>query len=94
MENISSDELKNEIKELILDTLKITDVKPEDIENDAPLFGEGNRIGLYSIDSIEIIMALQRKYQVRIDDQNMARFVLQSIDSIAEFIIKEKEKQD
>ncbi len=94
MESLQAEALKKEIKELILDTLKIIDVKPEDIKNDAPLFGEGNSIGLDSIDSIEIIMALQRKYEVRIDDQNLARFVLQSINSIADFIIKEKEKQD
>ena len=94
MESLQAEALKKEIKELILDTLKIIDVKPEDINNDAPLFGEGNSIGLDSIDSIETIMALQRKYEVRIDDQNLARFVLQSINSIADFIIKEKEKQD
>ncbi len=91
MENIQIEALKLEIKELILETLKITDVSVSDIIDDAPLFGEGNTIGLDSIDSIEIVMALQRKYEVRLDDQNSARFVLQSINTIADFLIKEKE---
>jgi len=88
--NITVDELKHEIKVLILDTLKITDIKPVDIDNAEPLFGAGNTIGLDSIDAIEIIMALQKKYDVRLDDQNLARVILTSINTIAEFITKEK----
>ena len=84
------EELKNEIKVLILDTLKISDIKPEEIDNSEPLFGTGNTIGLDSIDAIEIIMALQKKYDVRLDDQNLARVILTSIDTIAEFISKDK----
>lgn len=89
--NLSADELKTEIKVLILETLKITDISPDDIKNDEPLFGTGNTIGLDSIDAIEIIMVLQKKYDVRLDDQNLARVILTSINTIAEFIIKEKE---
>jgi acyl carrier protein len=81
-------ELKREIKVLIIETLKIPDIQIEEIVDDAPLFGGG--LGLDSIDSLEIIMALQRKYDVRIDDQNLARFILQSVDTIADFIQKEK----
>ncbi len=83
-------ELKLEIKQLILETLNINDVQPEDIVDEAPLFAEDNVIGLDSIDAIEIIMAVQRKYNVKMDDQNIARTILTSIDTIAEFITKEK----
>jgi acyl carrier protein len=83
-------DLKREIKVLILETTKIPDIQPEDIIDDAPLFGEG--LGLDSIDSLEIVLALQQKYGVGIDDQNLARFILQSIDTIAEFVQKEKAK--
>lgn len=86
----STEELKYEIKTLILDTLKINDVQPEDIQDDEPLFGAGNTIGLDSIDAIEIIMALQKKYDVRLDDQNLARVILTSINTIAGFISGEK----
>jgi acyl carrier protein len=83
-------DLKREIKVLIIETTKIPDIQPEDIIDDAPLFGEG--LGLDSIDSLEIVLALQQKYGVGIDDQNLARFILQSIDTIADFIQKEKLK--
>ena len=86
--------LKFEIKELILETLGITDVKLEDIDDEKPLFGSDNALTLDSVDGLEIIMALQRKYQVRIGDQNLARSIILSINSIADFIIKEKTKSN
>lgn len=82
--------LKHEIKVLIIEATQIPDTRPEDIIDDAPLFGEG--LGLDSIDSLEIVLALQQKYNVMMDDQNLARVILQSIDTIADFIRKEKEK--
>ncbi|HOW81437.1 MAG TPA: phosphopantetheine-binding protein [Spirochaetota bacterium] len=85
-------ELKEEIKVLILESLNIPDVGPEDIADDASLFEDEN-LGLDSIDGLEIVMALQEKYGVRIDDQNQARFILKSIDTIAEFIAKELSKK-
>ena len=81
-------ELKQEIKELIIESLNIPDVNPEDIGDDVSLFEDEN-LGLDSIDGLEIVMALQEKYGVRIDDQNQARFILKSINTIAEFLAKE-----
>ncbi|MBL7137166.1 MAG: acyl carrier protein [Bacteroidales bacterium] len=85
-----NDELKLEIKNLIMLTLNITDVDPTEVDDDEPLFGSKNALTLDSVDGIEIIMALQRKYNVRINDQNLARHIIQSINSIAEFITREK----
>ena len=82
--------LKTEIKEVILQSLNIIDIKPDDIENSAPLFAKDNILGLDSIDAIELIMTIQKHFNVRIADQNLARHVLESIDTIAEFLIKEK----
>ncbi len=81
-----STDLKLELKLLIMETLSIDDVAPEDIDDDTPLFGEGNILGLDSIDALEIVMSLQEKYGVRIDDRNQSRFILRSISTIAEFI--------
>jgi acyl carrier protein len=86
------EELKQEIKLLIMEVLNIDDVAPEDVANDDPLFGEGNVMGLDSIDALEIVMALQEKYGVRIDDKNQSRFILRSITTIAEFIDKNRKK--
>jgi len=87
-------ELKLEIKKMIMETLNITDVRPEDVDDDKPLFGSDNALTLDSVDAIEIIMALQRTYGIRIADQSLARYVIRSITSIAEFILSEKEKNN
>ena len=89
-----SPELKLEIKIMIMETLNITDVKPEDVDDEKPLFGADNALTLDSVDAIEIIMALQRNYGVRIADQSLARYVIRSVNSIAEFILAEKEKNN
>jgi len=84
--------LKWEIKELILETLGITDVDLEKIDDEKPLFGSDNALTLDSVDGLEIIMALQRKYGIRIGDQNLARSIIRSINSIADFVTQEKIK--
>ena len=84
------EKLKTELKELIINTLNIKKVKPEEVDNSAPLLAPDNPMGLDSVDAIDIIVTVQRHYNVRIDDQNMARNVLQSIDTLAEFIARQK----
>ena len=86
----SAPELKKEIKELIIETLGITDVANDLIDDEKPLFGGENALTLDSVDALEIIMALQRKYQVRIGDQSQARYTIRSINSIAEFLTEQK----
>jgi acyl carrier protein len=90
---VPSKELKLEIKRLILDTLKISDVKAEDIDEGASLFENNPVVQLDSVDALEIVMALQRTYKVHIDDQNVSRFIIRSVDTIAEFVAKEQAKQ-
>lgn len=92
MSNTASAELKYEIKKLIMETLNIKDISPDEVLDDAPLFGEGNVMGLDSIDAIEIVTVIQRTYHLRIDDQNLSRVILQSINTVAEFIIKEQSR--
>jgi acyl carrier protein len=90
MQQTSIQELKSEIKKLILETLNIKNIKPEDIDDTVPIFSKESVLGLDSIDGIELIMAIQKKYEVRIGDQNLARNVLESVNSIAEFVEREK----
>ena len=87
-------ELKLEIKNLIMQSLDIQDLDPNEVDDDASLFGDDNPMGLDSIDAISIVVALQKKYDVRIDDQNHSRAILTSINTIAEFIDNERKKQD
>ena len=93
MTQMTSPELKMEIKRLIMTTLNIDDVDPEEVDDELPLFGGGNKLTLDSVDALEIIMAIQRTYKVRIADQNLARYTLRSINSIAEFIEGERSGQ-
>jgi acyl carrier protein len=81
-----SPELKLEVKNLILSTLSLNDINPEDIDDEKPIFGGGNVLTLDSVDAIEIIMAIQREYGYRIADQQIARNVIRSVSSIAKFI--------
>ena len=89
-ENIGVD-LKADIKKMIIETLNMEDITPEDIGDDLILFGGDNTLGLDSIDAIELVMAIQRDYKVRLDDQNLAREVLKDVNSIANFIQSKSE---
>ncbi|WP_262713231.1 phosphopantetheine-binding protein [Chitinophaga japonensis] len=78
------EELKKQLKAQIIEALNLQDIKPEDIEDNAPLFGEG--LGLDSIDSLELMVLLERHYQIRVEDPREGRKILQSVQSMAEFI--------
>lgn len=90
MEEKNITDLKTEIKDLIIKTLNIPDITAADIDDEIPLFGGENTLGLDSIDAIELVMAVQRQFNVRIDDQNLAREVLKNVNTIAEFITNNK----
>ena len=84
-----SEQLINELKELIIEGLHLEDVKPDDIELDAPLFGDG--LGLDSIDALEISVLLDRKYGVKIssgDDRNPEIYA--SLKALADFVAAER----
>lgn len=57
-------DLKLEIKRLIVEVLCLEDIRPEDIDDDAPLFNEG--LGLDSIDALELGVALRKRYQIKL----------------------------
>lgn len=83
-------QIKTEVKEVIIKTLNINKINPADVDDSAPLFAPDNAFGLDSVDAIDIIMTVQKHFNVRIADQNLARDVLESIDTLAAFIQREK----
>lgn len=85
------DELKNSLKENIIKYVNLMDVTPQDIENDKPLFGEDG-LGLDSIDSIELIVMMEREYGVKVTDPKMGRKVMETINTMAEYIEANQEK--
>jgi acyl carrier protein len=83
-------QIKKEVKEVIIKALNIKNIEPDKIDDSAPLFAPGNAFGLDSVDAIDIIMRIQSHFNVRIDDQNQARDVLESIDTLAAFIVRQR----
>jgi acyl carrier protein len=79
-----AEDLVLELKKLIINTLKLEDIAPGDIENDAPLFGEG--LGLDSIDALELVVALEKTYNVFIPDSEVGKKVFRSVNALAEFV--------
>jgi acyl carrier protein len=79
-----SENLKTEIKQLIVSSLNLEDVKPDEIEDDAPLFQEG--LGLDSIDALELAVALERKYRVTIPDEAVGKQVFRSVSALAAYV--------
>lgn len=81
--------LEDQLKTLIVETLALEDVKPSEIETDAPLFIEG--LGLDSIDALEFAMAIHEAYGVKTaPDDERNREIFHSVKSLAEFIRSEK----
>lgn len=83
-------ELKLQLKQQIVSFLNLISVKPEDIKDDEPLFGEG--LGLDSIDSIELIVLLSREYGITIQDPKEGRKILVDINTMADYVEKNRTK--
>lgn len=82
------EELKENLKQEIIEVLNLEDISPEDIEDEASLFGEG--LGLDSIDALELIVLLEKNYGIKIEDPKDGRKVFYSINTMAEFIQQHK----
>jgi acyl carrier protein len=83
------DSLEDQLKTLIVETLALEDVRPSEIETDAPLFVEG--LGLDSIDALELAMALHEKFGVKTaPDDERNRQIFHSVKSLADFIREQK----
>jgi acyl carrier protein len=81
-------ELRQQLKSQIIKFLNLTDLKPEDIKDNEPLFGEG--LGLDSIDSLELIVLMKKEYGIDIRDPREGRKVLIDIATMADYIQRHK----
>ncbi len=77
--------LKEELKGLLIEQLNLEDKTPADIKNDAPLFGDEG-LGLDSIDALELIVLLDKNYQIKLTNPEEGKTVFYSIDSMANYI--------
>lgn len=87
---MTTEELKLQLKKQIIEFLNLLSVKPEDIKDDEPLFGEG--LGLDSIDSIELIVLLGREYGIDIKDPKEGRKILTNINTMVAYIEEHRTK--
>ena len=86
MENSSA--LKGEIKRLMVENLMLQ-VSPEDIGDNQPLFGPGS-VGLDSVDALQLVVALDKAYGLKIADSDVARRILYSVDTMAAAVAAHK----
>lgn len=85
------EQLKQELKEALIETLNLEEMTPEDINNTAPLFGDEG-LGLDSIDALEIILILERNYGIRIENPAEGKAIFYSIDTLADYITANRKK--
>ncbi len=83
-----NEDLITQVKQLIIDSLRIEGMTPDDIETDAPLFGEG--LGLDSIDALQLVVAMEKDYGVIVPDAETGAVVFQSVRSMAGYIAENR----
>ena len=84
------EEVSQTFKEQIIDALNLEDITPEDIDNDAPLFGDG--LGLDSIDALELIVILDRFYGIKLANPAEGKEIFKNINTIADYISMNRTK--
>lgn len=84
------EELINNLKLQIIEALNLEGMTPDEIENDAPLFGEG--LGLDSIDALELIMLLEKQYGIKLANPAEGKEIFKSVNVMADYIAKNRKK--
>ena len=76
--------VQTRIQRLIVESLNLDGMTPEMIDVEAPLFGEG--LGLDSVDALELVVALEKEFGIKIKSQELAPDVFSSVSSLSQFI--------
>lgn len=72
------------IKEQLIEALQLEDMSADEIDDDAPLFGEG--LGLDSVDAIEVVIFLDNQYGIKIDNVGQSKEIFISVRTLTDFI--------
>jgi acyl carrier protein len=83
-----SDELIVNVKQMIIDSLRIEGMSPDEIDSDAPLFGEG--LGLDSIDALQLVVAMEKEFGVVVPDAATGSTVFVSVRSMSAYIAEHR----
>lgn len=84
-----SDELMPKVKQMIIDALRIEGMSPNEIDDDAPLFGEG--LGLDSIDALQLVVALEKEFGVVVPDAATGTKVFASVRAMAAHVAENRQ---
>jgi acyl carrier protein len=82
-------ELKTQLKALLVEGLKLEDVRPNDIKDEEPIFVEG--LGLDSIDALELVVLVEEKFNVVIPDEEVGKLAFASIEALADYVLSQRE---
>jgi acyl carrier protein len=83
-----SNELIEKVKQMIIDSLRIEGMSPDEIDTDAPLFGEG--LGLDSIDALQLVVAMEKEFGIVVPDAATGTKVFASVRSMAGYIAEHR----
>lgn len=78
------------LKQEIIEVLNLEDIHVDDIDSEAPLFGDG--LGLDSIDALELIVLMEKNYGIKLQDPAASREIFRSISVMADYIAKNRTK--
>ena len=81
-------EIRSKLKELLVSSLALEDIKPQEIKDDEILFGEG--LGLDSLDAVEIVVILQRHFNLDVKNMQQDREAFYSVDTLSRYILEKK----
>lgn len=84
------EDLKKELKEEIIAALNLEEMTPDDIADDDALFGDG--LGLDSIDALELIVLLEKKYGIKLANPAAGKEIFKSVTTIADYVAKNRKK--
>ena len=80
-------EIKLTLKRLLIEGLRLETLKPEDVDDAAPIFVEG--LGLDSVDALELVVLVEEKFNIQIPDEDVGRKAFASIDALADYVSAE-----
>lgn len=84
------EDLIQQLKEQIIDALNLEEMTPNEIDANAPLFGDG--LGLDSIDALELIVLLEKQYGIKLANPAEGKAIFKSVASIADYVSNNRKK--
>ncbi len=82
--------VKEQLKKILIEDLHLEDITPDDIEDDAPLFGEG--LGLDSLDAVEIVVLLEKHFGIEVKTLDEGKEAFLSISALAAYVEERMKK--